>query len=859
MKYPCRRKKTPEIEIARVWRVKIIPVIAGTLRAMRHSIKENLKEEEKEKETEGEEEEWEKIQEGAPEMMAPLVKPAAKEIVVKEEPKKVFIPYEKIDWNKYLSETEKQYMVDPALRAEMEKYIEERKHAIEEEQRAYEEKRERRLRYIETTDPDEILRNENLVVTMKFILNSGDTYTNAFKYLMKFRTIKYGLSQIFKVPAEVFIIYRDEIEIQDDLSAYDLIPEVEPNDTITLRLLTLDNDRWRLKSDFLELPVPDIITCTVVTGVDCEGAEEKKEIVVEIENRKIKKPFVGGYVDCETGIEYHHAFSQSGPRPTKIPWEKQNSRDTQTAFIREKSIDTLMDKSTQMARRDYYVSTEYDKIMTAKPYVDYDTWMRGRDVENKTRIIQRYIRAMIMRRYLKKMSEEYKRRRCWELEQERKRVLERENRIKTNIINMTYPKTRADFDMLYAMVEKWRKTQVDRISKLKTEAPKKAELCAVLEKEIKLLEAIEVHRIAVCKKQKEIKNLKFMEKVSAPVTWTGYRGMTVKMDTLKTQRARELKELYHSLSRQDLNYEDRIELLISLKHALRMQTSTLTEELISLINQECEMIVRGVKAKDLDYLRQRIEFLFQEYFKDPYFNPEMAKYDPTFCKDLLRGKLFCRLCHTMKSLKDFSVSTRDKSINVCSSCQWVHNIAIPRIDLSPYRYILKMVRKDEQKRNCYSSCAFVLQDEDMRFLVQNIWKGRSAISESDDLIDLRMPRWDVTKDWTPWNCILLTELEAKAHLKTKPSDNYEPLLTSEIISKHELAKRHFQPLFSSAKRIRDTGKWANTVDVKDYRTIPLTADFYDIRSDECFRLRKNGRLYDVHETRRKDDGYVQYV
>jgi hypothetical protein len=33
--------------------------------------------------------------------------------------------------------------------------------------------------------------------------------------------------------------------------------------------------------------------------------------VVEIESRSIRKPFIGGYRHKVTGVEYHHAFTQT--------------------------------------------------------------------------------------------------------------------------------------------------------------------------------------------------------------------------------------------------------------------------------------------------------------------------------------------------------------------------------------------------------------------------------------------------------------------------------------------------------------------------------------------------------------------
>jgi hypothetical protein len=41
------------------------------------------------------------------------------------------------------------------------------------------------------------------------------------------------------------------------------------------------------------------------------ATEEVRDVVVEIESRCIRKPFVGGYRHKTTGAEYHHAFTQT--------------------------------------------------------------------------------------------------------------------------------------------------------------------------------------------------------------------------------------------------------------------------------------------------------------------------------------------------------------------------------------------------------------------------------------------------------------------------------------------------------------------------------------------------------------------
>lgn len=53
--------------------------------------------------------------------------------------------------------------------------------------------------------------------------------------------------------------------------------------------------------------------------------------------------------------------------------------------------------------------------------------------------------------------------------------------------------------------------------------------------------------------------------------------------------------------------------------------------------------------------------------------------------------------------------------------------------------------------------------QDMRVLVDQIWKTQSAISGSCNLDDLRLPRWDKLIPWSPWNCVLLTRDEDCLH------------------------------------------------------------------------------------------------
>lgn len=75
--------------------------------------------------------------------------------------------------------------------------------------------------------------------------------------------------------------------------------------------------------------------------------------------------------------------------------------------------------------------------------------------------------------------------------------------------------------------------------------------------------------------------------------------------------------------------------------------------------------------------------------------------------------------------------------------------------------------------DCYSSgslqwsqvwaCVCVWKVEDVRYLVEMVWASRSVLHGSGDLYDLVLVRWDRWREWSPWNCILLSKNEAKAH------------------------------------------------------------------------------------------------
>lgn len=82
--------------------------------------------------------------------------------------------------------------------------------------------------------------------------------------------------------------------------------------------------------------LPDYLTVHI-PGEDTEDGQPKN-VVVEIENAAIEKPFLCGYKDKRNAKEYLDAFTQTGPYFDKWKYRRYRTRDTQTWEHKEKIL-----------------------------------------------------------------------------------------------------------------------------------------------------------------------------------------------------------------------------------------------------------------------------------------------------------------------------------------------------------------------------------------------------------------------------------------------------------------------------------------------------------------------------------------
>ncbi|KFO28633.1 IQ and ubiquitin-like domain-containing protein [Fukomys damarensis] len=576
---------------------------------------------------------------------------------------------------------------------------------------------------------------------------------------------------------------------------------IKPQESVQLEISSLNPDVYPIKRIVRLNDVSQIITVTVQTGID-----QFQEVSVEIVKSDFHKPFLGGFRHKITGIEYHNAGTQTVPK--KIP-EKLNlfCRDTQTVYQRKKIQQTINTTSTQMTKIGVYVSNMTDKLVTPGKYFSAAEYHAQR--LKAVIAIQTYYRRWHAKIFVEDLRRQRKLRLEWEAKEELRKVKEKEEWMQLDYYRRHNPKTKEDFELLYNALEFWRQEELTRINQRFTGVERKAALCELLEKETQIIASIGRHRYIACMDNQEEVIQAFLDKCSSPKTWRRPDGKIIEMDTQFTIRARELQNIYKCIRLQNISQDERLDILLTLKHTVKEHECELTQEILELIDREVDLMMRGVKPQNLEGLRKRITTLFFHYIKTPLFNPEAARYlkvpqDPLkFYKKIY----FCRSCQLYLPSTEFAVSSTSHHVFKCRHCVNLENEAQRRESYLKYKCLLQRLYSSEASYDDGAQIAFLMQLQDIQYLIENIWIPQSVLSAWDDLNDLVMVRWDKSCEWSPWNCILLTKDEAAAHLQLESIEKgYGHVFIHKIKHKHILAKNYFGQIPVLASFIQDDGE-----------------------------------------------------
>jgi len=352
---------------------------------------------------------------------------------------------------------------------------------------------------------------------------------------------------------------------------------------------------------------------------------------------------------------------------------------------------------------------------------------------------------------------------------------EKSDRKEENLRRRLNPRTEKDFELVWHALEQWREEQIKIINETtSTPAETKAALATLQEQVAQLVAAIGRHRTRAAEEQKDQRISKFLDACAAPrrwkardgkwvqmVNWTEPENGKFEMDTGYTLRAKELRDLYTTLKMNELSAEERVDALLSLKHAASsVPDCKLTKEIIQLCEREAELLLRGINPSLLSGLRARILQLYFQFCREPKFNPEAARHlkvpqDP----EMLRDRLI-KFNATSSYLSNWPLAVWPFAAPHDYDTSAAQKGKIGKNKKPEIVSIPKMLR-DLRRSEADSDVVFILTEKDILFLVQEVWDSRSAISNSDE--DLVLTRWNQSAPWAPWNSFLITSDELDAH------------------------------------------------------------------------------------------------
>ncbi|XP_025198962.1 IQ and ubiquitin-like domain-containing protein [Melanaphis sacchari] len=670
----------------------------------------------------------------------------------------------------------------------------------------------------------------NEIVTVKFLTDANETLTQAFNLNTDIGALKSHLHRTLNTDQNLIIIEREEVggEVSHRPSDEQTLKELGAT-SLGIFELHLRGDGVRLpKPPAYYLPAVDVITVDV----------NRKQLVVEIERCGPvdgHKRWLGGYRDKRTGKTYHHATSQTDPKAFISAPCVVHRTDGRTQTCIDKAVGRPTSRSTwtQTNRGDYCSgNVEYTDGRWVKPrrYQSYQSWLQEDRVLSSVLKIQRAFRRILAARERRRVAAAAE---ADKDEEQRRLLRQRQSRSMTSgpdsgiaVTTSTLESKQQHFYSLYTMIGKWWKKERQRIKEIEAEKSRKAAQMNLLKKEIKFLLEMEKQRSDLKYELTKHDDVTFLNKTSKPKMFKNRAGKLLTVDTVGNQKARALKELYAKIviPREGV---DRAEALDELHAAVSESCYKYKEHLLAAVAVEKGLVNMGADAASLRSARSRVEQMFRHYIRQPDVNPEADSYYRPTEKRLL-NVYTCIRCKRNLAATDFSLESRVNRTNVCASCEWTEQVGHKRIDMAPYRRMLKALRHDEMQMAAYGSECFLMQPTEVYRLVSIVWREKSAVSESGQLNSLRLVRWRRHEPWSPWNCVLLTRSEAEVHcrLDGDPADCYDEQFVRSVTNKHLMARLQFSNLVQAVDhRTADRAKPLS----KHWKTV---ADRFNIKTSK---------------------------
>lgn len=631
------------------------------------------------------------------------------------------------------------------------------------------------------------------MVTVKFRTDAdGETLTQAFHLMTDVGTMRSELRRSLNVddPSKM-TVERDGRALRDGQTLKEL--GATSLGTFELRVRGEGITRRRLSgAAAYYLPAVDVITVNVAGG-------HRRALVVEIERCAGRKQWLGGYRDTAAGRAYHHAATQTDFRPKAYAGTAQADGRTQTCVDKGTGARAARGAATQTRGADL---DDYDcPRLRARPYRRYQTrWPDDSALLAAVVTVQRAFRRMGARNRQPSLrsprdlaAEETTA--STTSPQPPRTATGQSSEVAAAAVTALESKQQ-HFCSLYTMIGKWWKRERQRIKGIEAEHARTAAQMNLLKNEIKFLLEMEKQRSELKYELNKHDDLTFLNKTSKPRMFKTRAGKLLTVDTVGNQKARVLRDIYAELQATAAEgpsaSERRAAVLDRLRATVTASDYKYKDDLLAAVAMETNLTTMRAGAGNVRGVRSRVEQLFRHFIRQPDVNPEVDAYYRPSEKRML-NVYTCIRCKRNLAATDFSLESRVNRTNVCANCEWTEQVGHKRIDMAPYRRMLKALRRDEMQVAAYGSECFLMQPTEVYRLVSVVWKERSAISDRGQLNGLRLVRWRRHEVWSPWNCVLLTRAEAEAHcrLDGDPAECYHPRFVRWVTTRHMMARLQF--------------------------------------------------------------------
>ncbi|GBG00116.1 hypothetical protein Rsub_12857 [Raphidocelis subcapitata] len=427
--------------------------------------------------------------------------------------------------------------------------------------------------------------------------------------------------------------------------------------------------------------------------VDCGPGVPCRLLRVEIDVSEARAPpFIGGFRARGSGATFHHAATQAPAAPPPPPPRPPRAcRETQTVRRAAAAAQTLREAGTQMARPGLLLDESGDRVVGARTYITAREVVARREAAALT--IQRFARGLAGRRRAARARRQKAEREAFLGEREGRRAEEAEATHRREVERRMHPLRRADFEVLAAELEAWRRAETARIKGAGLEPGKEQEaLRLLLAREARLLQTMDRLRVNAAHEGRDAAAHRALGAMAGPRAWElrngskasrggvgsgGFAGVLV--HTPATLRAAALHALYRGLLLPDLPPDERLDLLLHVKWSVgpgggargasggggggggggaggagrgepgggavhagggggegggcgRLGCEKLAREICQLADREADLLNRGRAPATMEGLRRRLAALFLDFCESPACNPAAAEAASPGCR-----------------------------------------------------------------------------------------------------------------------------------------------------------------------------------------------------------------------------------